>query len=79
VVLVPGLGMLKEHVGGRIAAALRDAGYSVFAYDHRGYGLSDGAPRQQTDPLQQSEDLHDAVRLPESTLDILPQLKQGDS
>ncbi|MFB7225766.1 alpha/beta hydrolase [Streptomyces sp. NPDC056227] len=61
VVLVPGLGMLKEHAGGRIAAALRDAGYSVFAYDHRGYGSSDGAPRQQTDPLQQSEDLHDAV------------------
>jgi alpha-beta hydrolase superfamily lysophospholipase len=61
VVMAMGLGVLKEHYGDHIARALREAGYSVLIYDHRGYGSSDGSPRQQTDPLQQSEDFHDAV------------------
>lgn len=30
-------------------------------YDHRGWGSSDGTPRQETNPLIQAEDLHDAV------------------
>lgn len=30
-------------------------------YDHRGWGSSEGTPKNETDPLQQAEDYHDAV------------------
>lgn len=30
-------------------------------YDHRGWGSSEGTPKNETDPLQQADDYHDAV------------------
>jgi uncharacterized protein len=36
-------------------------GIAALVYDHRGWGSSDGTPRQETKPLQQAEDYQDAV------------------
>lgn len=43
------------------AEAFANAGLSVLLYDHRNYGLSDGAIRQETDPNQQLNDWRDAI------------------
>lgn len=43
------------------ATALASAGLHVFAFDHAGFGLSDGAPRQEVDPPRQLRGYRDAV------------------
>lgn len=35
-------------------------------YDHRGYGESEGSPRNETNIMQQVEDNHDAVSFAQS-------------
>ncbi len=60
-VMAQGLTLLKEHYIDDIARRFQAEGISVLAYDHRGYGSSDGLPRHETDPAQQAEDYHDAV------------------
>jgi hypothetical protein len=52
---------LKEHHLPRFAVRLQQQGYAVLAYDHRGWGSSGGEPRNETNPLRQAEDYHDAV------------------
>jgi uncharacterized protein len=37
------------------------AGFAVLAYDHRGWGRSDGNPRQETNPFLQMQDGRDAI------------------
>lgn len=37
------------------------AGYSVLIYDHRNFGLSDGAIRHEIDPSMQISDIRDAI------------------
>ena len=61
VVMTQGLTLLKEHFIDDTARRFQAAGIAVLVYDHRGYGSSDGAPRHETNPLQQAEDYHDAV------------------
>ncbi len=60
-VMTQGLTLLKEHYIDDTARRFQAEGISVLAYDHRGYGSSDGSPRQETNPAQQAEDYHDAV------------------
>lgn len=43
------------------AEALREAGFTVLLYDHRGLGTSDGLPRQLIDPFVQTRDMMDAI------------------
>lgn len=61
VIMTQGLTLLKEHFlpnwGNRFVAA----GYSVLIYDHRGWGSSEGSPRNAVNPIQQAEDYHDVV------------------
>ncbi|HEV2070089.1 MAG TPA: alpha/beta fold hydrolase, partial [Acidimicrobiales bacterium] len=52
---------VKEQVTGRYAEALADAGYVTLAFDHRGFGASDGNPRQHEDPAGKLNDLRDAL------------------
>ncbi len=36
-------------------------GFSALVYDHRGFGISDGMPRQEVDPARQLGDWRDAI------------------
>ena len=45
----------------RHAAAFAAAGFNAFVYDHAGFGLSDGFPRQDVDPPRQLRGYRDAV------------------
>lgn len=52
---------VKEQVTGTYAEALAGAGYVTLAFDHRGFGASEGTPRQHEDPAGKLDDLRDAV------------------
>jgi len=52
---------VKEQVTGRYAEALARAGYVTLAFDHRGFGASEGTPRQHEDPAGKLDDLRDAL------------------
>jgi alpha/beta superfamily hydrolase len=45
---------VKEQVTGTYAEALTGAGYVTLAFDHRGFGGSEGTPRQHEDPAGNS-------------------------
>jgi hypothetical protein len=45
------------------AGYFAEAGFAVLLYDHRGFGLSDGAPRQEVNPYIQLSDWRDAISL----------------
>jgi cephalosporin-C deacetylase-like acetyl esterase len=45
----------------KYAEVFSSAGLAVLLYDHRGFGSSDGAIRQEIDPQAQVADLRDAV------------------
>lgn len=45
------------------ARAFAAAGFHAFAYDHAGFGRSDGEPRQEVDPPRQLRGYRDAVSL----------------
>jgi uncharacterized protein len=55
------LTLLKEHFIDDFALRFQAAGFAALVYDHRGFGSSDGIPRQETNPWQQAEDYQDAV------------------
>jgi fermentation-respiration switch protein FrsA (DUF1100 family) len=52
---------VKEQVTGRYAEALTAAGYVTLAFDHRGFGASEGSPRQHEDAAGKLADLRDAL------------------
>ncbi|KAM0462238.1 hypothetical protein ACHAO4_001439 [Trichoderma viride] len=61
VVMTQGLTLLKEHYLPDFAGRFQAAGYAVLIYDHRGWGSSEGQPRNAVNPMQQAEDYHDAI------------------
>jgi fermentation-respiration switch protein FrsA (DUF1100 family) len=68
IVMTHGFSGVKEQID-HYAAAFARAGFSVLVYDHRGFGASDGEPRQEIDPARQLSDWRDALtfieRMPE--------------
>ncbi len=48
---------VKEQMPATYAEALADRGYAALAFDFRGWGESDGAPRQLEDPTRKIEDI----------------------
>lgn len=61
-----------DHFLPDIAEKFQQAGYTVLLYDHRNWGVSDGLPRNETDPSQQAQDYFDAF-------DYASSLEQVDS
>lgn len=51
---------LKEQFLPSFAERFQSAGFGVLLYDHRNWGESDGLPRNETDPIQQSRDFSQA-------------------
>jgi len=60
VVLCSGMMGLKELIPGFLRTPLLAAGFVCFAFDYRGFGTSEG-PRGRLYPLEQVEDIHNAV------------------
>ncbi|HEY5108911.1 MAG TPA: alpha/beta fold hydrolase [Acidimicrobiales bacterium] len=61
VVMAHGLSAVKEMFLDRYAEAFADAGFTTLAYDHPGFGASDGEPRQCPAPSLQLQGYRDAV------------------
>jgi fermentation-respiration switch protein FrsA (DUF1100 family) len=64
----PAPGIVMSHGFGGVASQIdhyaaffAKAGLAVLVYDHRGFGASDGAPRQEVDPYRQMSDWRDAL------------------
>ncbi|MBH0777921.1 alpha/beta hydrolase [Nocardia bovistercoris] len=60
IVMCHGFGGVASHID-HYAALFADAGFAVLVYDHRGFGASDGYPRQEVDPHRQLADWRDAI------------------
>lgn len=54
------------------ARAFAAAGFHAFAYDHAGFGRSDGEPRQEVDPPRQLRGYRDAVSLVRTVPQVHP-------
>jgi uncharacterized protein len=65
VVMCHGFGGVKAHID-HYAALFAEAGLAVLLYDHRGFGTSEGIPRQEVDPYRQLADWRDAITFAES-------------
>src|SRR6478609_4566070 len=63
---------VKEHGLERFARAFAEAGFVVIPHDHRNFGSSDGAIRQDIDPWRQIADWRRAISFLESLLEVDP-------
>ncbi|MGI5231187.1 alpha/beta hydrolase [Actinoallomurus sp. CA-142502] len=61
VVMAAGFGVTKEPGTDRFAARFQEAGFSVLAFDHRGFGDSGGGPRQVVRMREQLADWNAAI------------------
>jgi len=61
VVMAHGFSAVKEMHLDRYAQAFVDARLAVLVFDHRGFGASDGRPRQEIDPVAQVRDYRHAI------------------
>ena len=61
---------VKEHGLDRFARAFAEAGFVVLVHDHRNFGASDGAIRQDIDPWQQIADWRRAISFLESLAEV---------
>jgi hypothetical protein len=65
-----GFAAVKEHGLDRFARAFAQAGFAVLVHDHRGFGASDGLPRQDIDPWRQIADWRRAISYLESRPEV---------
>jgi fermentation-respiration switch protein FrsA (DUF1100 family) len=61
----PGFGGVKPHID-PYAALFAEAGFAVLNFDNRGWGTSEGEPRQELNVFKQITDLRDAITFAES-------------
>jgi uncharacterized protein len=60
----------REHGIAKFAEAFAAAGFIVLLHDHRGFGVSEGEPRQDVDPWRQISDWHWAISYLESRPEV---------
>jgi hypothetical protein len=61
VVMAHGFSAVKEMGLDAYARVFAATGLAVLVFDHRGFGASEGTPRQEIDPWQQVRDWRDAI------------------
>ena len=61
IVVTHGMSGVKEMHLDDFAEVFAEAGLNVVAYDHHGFGDSDGLPRQEVDPVRQHRDVRNAI------------------
>lgn len=61
IILAQGFGALWQFGTNNAINNYVDQGYAVLAFNYRGFGLSEGKPRQIINPHQQIEDWHNAI------------------
>lgn len=76
ITMAHGYAGVKEHGIEPFAKAFAEAGFVVLLHDHRGFGASDGAPRQDVDPWRQIADWRRAISYLES-LDVVDPKRIG--
>ncbi|KAL8903526.1 MAG: hypothetical protein Q9207_003860 [Kuettlingeria erythrocarpa] len=73
VVLSPGFNCVKEMLGlPDVARSFQEAGITSLVYDPRSTGDSDGSPRNDIDPVMQTEDYSDALTFLASVPHVAP-------
>lgn len=72
VVMAGGWCYVKELVMPEYAKVFADAGVAALVFDYRGFGGSDGEPRQHADPQAQIEDYKNAISYAETRADLDP-------
>ncbi|GAA1908438.1 alpha/beta hydrolase [Streptantibioticus ferralitis] len=73
ITMAHGYAGVKEHGLERFARRFAENGFVVLLHDHRGFGASDGLPRQDVDPWQQIADWRRAI----SYLETRPEVDPG--
>lgn len=76
ITMAHGFGGTKYHGIERVARRIAEAGFVVCLHDHRGFGDSDGEPRQDIDPYRQIEDWRRVISYLQ-TLDVVNPEKIG--
>jgi len=76
ITMAHGYAGVKQHGLERFAEAFANAGFVVLLHDHRGFGASDGLPRQDVDPWRQVADWRRAISYLES-LDVVDPKRIG--
>jgi hypothetical protein len=73
ITMAHGYAGVKEHGIEPFARAFAEAGFVVLLHDHRGFGASEGLPRQDVDPWRQIADWRHAISYLESLDAVDPQ------
>src|SRR3979411_2071289 len=72
ITMAHGYAGVRDHGLERFARAFADDGVVVLLHGHRGFGASDGEPRQDVDPWRQIADWRRAISYLESRPDVDP-------
>ncbi|MFK0153977.1 alpha/beta hydrolase [Streptomyces sp. NPDC090499] len=70
ITMAHGYAGVRDHGLEPFARAFAEAGFVVLLHDHRGFGASDGLPRQDIDPWRQIADWRRAVSYLESRTEV---------
>ena len=65
IVMCPGFGGVKPHID-HYAELFAEAGFAVLNFDNRGWGTSEGTPRQELNPYKQVADFRAAITFAQS-------------
>ncbi|MEJ8810832.1 alpha/beta fold hydrolase [Variovorax ureilyticus] len=76
ITMAHGYAGVKEHGIEPFAKTFAEAGFVVLLHDHRGFGASEGTPRQDVDPWRQIADWRRAISFLES-LDVVDPKRIG--
>lgn len=72
VVMAPGFGAIIQHSPMKYASAFAERGLAVLVYDHPRFGMSDGEPRQDIDPVLQRRTYRDAISFAQQQPELDP-------